>query len=148
MNVDLIAVDKLREPYVQAGCALYLKRLARYLTIAIHEVKPKTGGLEAQAGVILDRVAAGSVIWVLDREGKELDSPSLAAKLSDLERSGKRRLTLIIGGPGGLAPAVVKRADFRWSLSPLTFLHEMARLIVLEQLYRAVKINRNEPYHR
>ncbi|HYK53090.1 MAG TPA: 23S rRNA (pseudouridine(1915)-N(3))-methyltransferase RlmH, partial [Candidatus Eremiobacteraceae bacterium] len=68
--------------------------------------------------------------------------------VADVERSGKRRLVIAIGGPQGLDETVLARADLRWSLSPLTFLHEMARLIALEQLYRAAKILRGEPYHR
>jgi 23S rRNA (pseudouridine1915-N3)-methyltransferase len=72
----------------------------------------------------------------------------LASRLQSVERSGTRHLALVIGGAEGLGEAVLSRANFVWSLSPLTFLHEMARLLVLEQLYRAVKINRGEPYHR
>ncbi|MBV8280454.1 MAG: 23S rRNA (pseudouridine(1915)-N(3))-methyltransferase RlmH [Candidatus Eremiobacteraeota bacterium] len=146
MNITLIAVDKLREPYLRVGCARIGARLRPYMSVDIVEIKPQ--GPQAEAASMLSRVADGSVIWALDREGELLDSPQVAQRLAGVERTGARRLTLLIGGPDGLHQSAMARADLRWSLSPLTFLHEMARLIVLEQLYRAVKINRGEPYHR
>ena len=146
MNVTIIAVDKLREAYYRDGCARIAARLAPYFSVDVVEIKPQT--LDAEATSILSRVDTESIVWALDREGELLSSLQVADRLGGVERSGKRRLTLLIGGPDGLHRSVVARADLRWSLSQLTFLHEMARLIVLEQLYRAVKINRGEPYHR
>lgn len=146
MNLTILAVDKLREAYVRDGCALYLRRLGRYFSVNVVEVK--TAGLQAEGRAMLDRLPADGLVWALDREGTELSSEQLAQRLAKAQRSGKRRLTLLIGGADGLSRECLDRADFRWSLSPLTFLHEMARLIALEQLYRAVKINRGEPYHR
>jgi 23S rRNA (pseudouridine1915-N3)-methyltransferase len=148
MNLDVIAVDKMRESYVRDGCAMYRKRLAPYISVNVIEVKAQPNDLESEGRSLLARVAADSVVWVLDREGALLDSVGLAGKLAAVERSGNRRLALIIGGPAGLHDSLIEAADFRWSLSPLTFLHEMTRLLVLEQLYRAIKINRGEPYHR
>lgn len=150
MNVDLIAVDKLREPYLRQGCQLYLDRLRGILPVTVHEVPSQFGatGVELEGERVLRRVAPGVPLWVLDESGTPLSSIALADKLAAAQRSGTRRLALIIGGDRGVSPAVRERADFVWSLSPLTFLHEMARLIVLEQLYRAVKIQRGEPYHR
>ncbi len=148
MNLDIIAVDRLREAYVRDACAMYGKRLARYVSVNVIEVKALPDDHAAEGRALLAHAATGSLVWALDRAGTQLDSIGLAAKFADVERSGSRRLALIIGGPEGLHLSVLERADFRWSLSPLTFLHEMARLIVLEQLYRAVKINRGEPYHR
>jgi 23S rRNA (pseudouridine1915-N3)-methyltransferase len=146
VNVTIIAVDKLREAYYRDGCARLAARLTPYFSVDVVEVKPQT--LEAEATVMLSRIDNESAVWALDREGESLSSLQVAERLAGVERSGKRRLTLLIGGPDGLHRSVVARAHLRWSLSPLTFLHEMARLIVLEQLYRAVKINRGEPYHR
>lgn len=146
MRVTIAAVDKLREAYLREGCARYQALLKRHLPVEFAEVKAGTKAVEAR--LLLARIEAGSVVWALDREGAMLSSTGLARELKKLEDLGTRRLTLLIGGAEGLDAACSARADFAWSLSPLTFLHEMTRLIVLEQLYRAVKINRGEPYHR
>jgi 23S rRNA (pseudouridine1915-N3)-methyltransferase len=146
MNLTVIAVDKLREPYAREGCAIYAAKLAPYLPMRVIEVKPAS--IDAEGRAMLARLDADSLVWALDREGAMLSSPELARELAAAQHSGRRRLTLLIGGAEGLHPSCVKRADFRWSLSSLTFLHEMARLIALEQLFRAIKIDRGEPYHR
>lgn len=149
MNVEIIVVDKLRESYIRDGCRLYEKRLRPLMPILVHEVRPSTArdGVEKEGAGILRHVRDDDIMWALDASGRSLSSTDLAGKINETERSGRRRLALAIGGARGLSPAVIKRANFVWSLSELTFLHEMARLIVLEQLYRAVKINRREPYH-
>jgi 23S rRNA (pseudouridine1915-N3)-methyltransferase len=112
-------------------------------------VRPSTArdGVDKEGADILRHVRDDDIVWALDARGRSLSSTDLARKISEVERSGRRRLALVIGGAHGLSQAVIKRANFIWSLSELTFLHEMARLIVLEQLYRAAKINRGEPYH-
>ncbi len=150
MNVTIVAVDKLREQYVKAGCELYAKRLTPYGGVTIVEIRKSTAAdaMLREGRSILDRIAPDDVVWALDRVGKPLSSLELARKIAEVERSGKRRLVLAIGGPEGLHESVLARADFRWSLSELTFLHEIARLVALEQLYRAAKIGRGEPYHR
>ena len=146
MNVSLIAVDRLRESYLREGCALYVKRLGPLLPVRTVDVKPSTQSEEATA--LLKQIPDDSTVWALDRGGKAFSSEQLASRLQAVERSGVRQLALVIGGADGLGAAVLARADLVWSLSPLTFLHEMSRLLVLEQVYRAVKINRGEPYHR
>lgn len=150
MNIAVVAVDKLREPYARTGCALYLERLSRYYGVTVFETRKESGpgAVPIEGRNILDRIDGDDVVWALDRIGEALSSNDLARRLGDVERSGKRRLVIAIGGPDGLDESVLARADLRWSLSPLTFLHEMARLIAFEQLYRAVKIGRGEPYHR
>ena len=149
MNVDIIAVDKLRESYLREGCAIYVERLRPYISVSVSEVRSSSAsdGVETEGAAIRRQVKEDDVVWALDFHGKNLTSTDLARKLAEVERSGRRRLAIIIGGAHGLSRAVMERADFVWSLSALTFLHEMARLIALEQLYRAVKINRGEPYH-
>ena len=146
MRVTIAAVDKLREAYLREGCALYQTMLKRHLPVEFAEVKRSTKTAEAR--LLLERIEPGSVVWVLDREGALLLSTDFARRIKTLQALGTRRLTLLIGGADGLDATCIARADFRWSLSPLTFLHEMTRLIVLEQLFRAIKINRGEPYHR
>ena len=147
MRIVIIAVDKLREPYIREGCALYVKRLQPFATMVIQEVKPAaTAAAEGEA--MLRSVGADDTLWALDQRGRILSSNLLAASVKKAESSGRRRLALAIGGARGLADKVLERAALIWSLSHLTFLHEMARLIALEQLYRAIKINRGEPYHK
>jgi 23S rRNA (pseudouridine1915-N3)-methyltransferase len=150
MNLALIVVDKLREPYIRTGCALYASRLEPFGGIEIVEVRAGTGPSAAasEGHSLLDRVQADDRVWALDRSGTELDSLALASALARVANEGARRLVFVIGGPSGLHQRVLARANLVWSLSRLTFLHEMARLVVLEQIYRAVKINRGEPYHR
>ena len=151
MNVQIVAVDKLRESYVRDGCQLYEQRLRPIMPVSVRETRPGKDdhtAVETEGQAILRAIAPDDIVWALDLRGTIVSSEALARKLADAERSGRRRLTLTIGGASGLSQAVIERADFVWSLSQLTFLHEMARLIVLEQLYRAVKINRGEPYHR
>ncbi len=99
-----------------------------------------------EEGERLLKAAGDGMLWALDVAGTELSSEELSEKITALESRG-RPLTLAIGGTFGLAQDVLARADFVWSLSKLTFLHEWARMIVLEQLYRAAKIARSEPYH-
>jgi 23S rRNA (pseudouridine1915-N3)-methyltransferase len=142
----LLAVDKMREPYLRDGCDRMIAKLKPSMPVSVVEIKPRT--IDEEARALIARIADGSIVWALDREGEALSSTQLARRLATVQRSGRRRLTLLIGGAEGLGAAVLERADLRWSLSRLTFLHEMARLIALEQLYRAVKINRGEPYHR
>lgn len=146
MNLTLVAVDKMRERYLCEGCERLIGKLKPYLPVNLVEIKPQS--MDAEARVMLERIDDDSIVWALDREGEMLSSMQLAQRLAAAARSGRRRLTLVIGGAEGLHRRVLERADLRWSLSPLTFLHEMARLIALEQLYRAIKIERGEPYHR
>jgi len=149
MNVEIIAVDKLRESYIREGCALYEKRLRPFLPVSVVEVRPSStrDGINTEAAAILRRVRDDDIVWVLDARGRSLSSTRLARMLDKAQHLGRRRLVLVIGSARGVCQAVIKRANFVWSLSELTFLHEMTRLILLEQLYRAVKINRGEPYH-
>src|SRR5690242_11268358 len=123
MNVTIVAVDKLREQYVRAGCELYAKRLAPYGGVTVVEVRKSTAAdaMARESRSILNHIATEDVVWALDRVGKGLTSVELARKIADVERTGKRRLVLAIGGPDGLDDSVLRRADFRWSLSDLTF---------------------------
>ena len=150
MQLRIVAAGKLRDPAAAAVCAEFQKRLRAYHRIEVSEVRASSGSDPARAireeGERLLKAAGDGVLWALDRTGTELSSEELSAKIIELESRG-RPLTLAIGGTFGLAQDVRARADFVWSLSKLTFLHEWARMIVLEQLYRAAKIARSEPYH-
>ncbi|HXF34622.1 MAG TPA: 23S rRNA (pseudouridine(1915)-N(3))-methyltransferase RlmH [Candidatus Acidoferrales bacterium] len=139
MHLRLIAVGRLREPYMIAAADDFRARLRSYHRIEEIEVRSDDA--------ILKHVKAADEVWLLDRTGKQLSSEGLAQKLDAMQTHGRSSLTLIVGGADGVPQDVLARADFSWSLSELTFLHEWARIIVLEQLYRAAKIARNEPYH-
>jgi 23S rRNA (pseudouridine1915-N3)-methyltransferase len=100
-----------------------------------------------EAVAILRRIVPQDHVWLLERTGDELSSTELSQRLERLAVDGTTRVTFVIAGTYGAAPALAARADVRWSLSRLTLLHEWTRALVLEQLYRATKIARDEPYH-
>ncbi|MBV8582915.1 MAG: 23S rRNA (pseudouridine(1915)-N(3))-methyltransferase RlmH [Candidatus Eremiobacteraeota bacterium] len=152
MIVRLIAVDRIRTPYVARACEDFRARLRPYY--AYDEIEVRAGSGKDPSATVRDeteRIARqlgdGERYWLLDRSGTQLSSEALARRLDAVARDGAQRLTLVIGGTFGTGKTLRERAEFVWSLSDLTFLHEWARIIVLEQLYRAAKILRNEPYH-
>lgn len=135
-----------------AACDDFRTRIAPYYPIEITEVKASLGSRHAaamreEAERVLRQVHDDDRVWLLDRAGDELSSEELSRMVGEVANAGTRRLTLVIAGTFGAHDSLRQRADFVWSLSRLTFLHEWARMIVLEQLYRAGKIARNEPYH-
>jgi 23S rRNA (pseudouridine1915-N3)-methyltransferase len=130
----------------------FAKRLAAYYPLEIVEVKPSDGSqpeqaMREEAERIAGQLHKDDCVWLLDRTGDELSSEELSRAIARVANQGARRMTFVIAGTYGAGDALHRRADFVWSLSALTFLHEWARMIVLEQLYRAAKIARNEPYH-
>ena len=152
MNLRLIAVGKIRERYIAAALDDFRTRLRPYYPLEEMEIKAADGSDPAKAVVaegerILKLLAPGEPLWLLERSGVQLDSLTLSKRLSELADSGASRLSIVVAGTYGASPELLARADFKWSLSALTFLHEWARALVLEQLYRAAKIARNEPYH-
>ncbi len=152
MKLRVLAVGKIREPYIVRACDDFRTRLRRYGAFEEVEVAAGHGGdperaMREEGERLLKLLTPGEPLWLLERTGDQLASVELAERLTTLADAGTTRLSLVIAGAYGAAPALVARADFRWSLSRLTFLHEWARALVLEQLYRAAKIARNEPYH-
>ena len=152
MHFRLIAVGRLREPYLAAAAADFRRRLAPYHRLEEIEVRPADGerpdaASELEAATILRAVAPSDHVWLLERTGDEFSSVEIAERLERLALAGTSRITFVVAGTYGAAPQLLARADVRWSLSRLTLLHEWARALVLEQLYRATKIARNEPYH-
>lgn len=103
--------------------------------------------MRAEGEAILKLLDPADHVWLLDRAGEQMSSEELSRRIERLPHLGIARLTLVVAGTYGAAEALAARADVRWSLSPLTFLHEWARVLVVEQLYRAAKIARDEPYH-
>ncbi len=152
MKIRLIAVGKLREPYVAAACADFRTRLRRYDPFEEIEVAASHGAdperaMRDEGERIIRALEPSEPLWLLERTGDELTSLDLARRLRDVSELGIARLSIAVAGTYGASAALLERADYRWSLSRLTFLHEWARALVLEQLYRAAKISRNEPYH-
>jgi len=130
----------------------YLRRLTPYYSIDEVELRAASGRTPERAIAddttnVLAAIRDDESLWLLDREGTAWSSQQLAAQLIDEGFTGTSRLTLAIGGAYGFDARLQRRANRRWSLSPLTFLHEWARAIVTEQLYRAAKIHHGEPYH-
>jgi 23S rRNA (pseudouridine1915-N3)-methyltransferase len=139
-RIRIIAVGKVRKGWVQEGVALYRNRLPG---LVITELKDATMAKEAEA--ITAALQADERLVVLTEEGRSLDSLSFAEQLRD---SGSDRLAFVIGGAHGLDPGLKARASWRLSLSPMTFPHELARVLLLEQLYRATSILQGGPYHK
>ena len=144
MKLALVAVGKLKEAWVQEGCAEYAKRVRGKLPLDLVEVKDDAELVRK----IPPKDYVRYKLWALDERGKELSSEELAASLKQAMNGGEQGIALVIGGADGLPRDLVARANFTWSLGRLTLPHRLARLIVLEQLYRALSILRGEPYHR
>lgn len=146
MKINLIAVGKLKEKFLSDGVFEYLKRIKKFASVEVCEIPEQRTVIE-EGQKILSQIPQNSWLCVLDVSGEELTSEGLAKKISTLNLSGVSNLTFAIGGAFGLSDELRQAADFRLSLSQMTFTHQMARLILVEQIYRAFKINRNEPYH-
>ena len=152
MEIALLVVGRLR-PYYREACDDYLLRLGRYARVGEHEVREVSRASSparqrtAEAASLERRRPAGSALVCLARTGRAWSSADLAAQL-DRWLLAARPLAVAIGGSHGLASALVDRADAVWSLGPLTLPHELARVVVIEQLYRAFTILRGEPYHK
>jgi|WetSurMetagenome_2_1015567.scaffolds.fasta_scaffold02800_7 23S rRNA (pseudouridine1915-N3)-methyltransferase len=159
MQILIIAVGKIKEKYLRDGIAEYQKRLQPYVKITITEIpeERRPGNLSpSQQSLVKDgegaRILAATPedtrIITLDPKGERWSSENLADFIHEREISGRNSLSFVIGGDLGLSELVLARSDIRLSLSSMTFTHQMARLILLEQLYRASRINHGEPYHK
>lgn len=150
----LVCVGKPRG-WSAEGSKDYEKRLRRYFQLDVLEVaeedinrRSRREVLSAESGRILKRLPAEAYVISLDRaRGKQQPSETLARKLEDLGLSGRSHVAFVIGGPLGLSPDVLQRSKELWSLGTITLPHALARIILLEQIYRATKINRKEKYH-
>lgn len=155
-RIRLIVVDRTRAPFLREGEAHYLERLRKYTQVEWVEVRPekiRKGRsekeiLDKEGGAISKRYTARDYLVALDRSGRTCDSEELAGWLDRLSVDVGGWITFAIGGPLGLSREVLGRADEILSLSRLTLTHEMTRLVLLEQLYRAFTILRGEKYHK
>ncbi len=139
-RIRLIAVGKVRKRWIAEGIAVFLRRLPGLQVLELRD-----GGMAREAEAVLAALRPDEQLVVLSEEGSPLDSLAFAERLG---RLGSERLALVIGGADGLDPALKARAAWRLSLSAMTFPHELARLLLLEQLYRAQSILQGGPYHR
>lgn len=145
MGITLIVVGKLKERFWKEAVAEYSKRLGAYAKLRIIEIADK--GIEYESGEIV-RVAGDAHLVLLAIEGEQRSSEGIARRLDELMTHGTSDIALCIGGSDGVGKAVYDRADETLSLGKITLPHNLARVVVLEQLYRAFKIMRGEPYHK
>lgn len=158
-DITLIAMGKLKEKFYISAAEEYGKRLrcyCRFTLLELPEVRlPEdpspaeiAAGLEKEADMILQKIPKGAWFCVLTPEGKELSSEALAARMQEVKLSGRSSACFLIGSSFGMAPRVKARADFRLSMGPMTFPHHLARIMVLEQLYRCESIQAGSKYHK
>ena len=153
MHFNIVCVGKIKETYLQTAIADYAVRLSKYVKFDIIEVPEDNSAqidkrIEKEGEMLLKRISPSSCIVALDLHGKEISSERLAEYLRGKAVDGTSDFSFVIGGSDGISKAVTSKADMRLCLSPMTFTHQMTRLIIAEQLYRAMKINSGEQYHK
>ena len=158
MKITVISVGKLKEKYLLDGIKEYAKRLSKYTKLNLIEVKDEhapEGLSQKDINIIKNKEAEriisklkDSYIISLVIEGKQISSEKLAAKIEDIKTYHDSHITFIIGGSLGLADSLKLKSNFLLSFSPMTFPHQLMKLILLEQIYRSFRINNNEPYHK
>ena len=158
LNIRIICVGKFKEKYWEAASAEYMKRLGAYCSISVTEVKEEKLPAHAsradeenvitkEGKSILDRIGPGDYVIALDIGGRELSSEDLAAKIAEISFTSST-IDYIIGGSLGLSREVKSRAALKLSFGRITLPHQLARIVLLEQIYRAFKINAGETYHK
>jgi len=147
MKIDIICIGRLKEDYLRAAQQEYLKRLGPYARMSVTEL-PTEQSPEKESAHIERALANGAYPIALAIEGVAISSEDFAARLADIATGGISRIAFIIGGSVGLSPKVLARCPVKLSLSAMTFPHQLARIILLEQIYRAYSIIGNRPYHK
>ena len=158
-DITLICMGKLKEKFYLSAAQEYAKRLSGYCAFHLIELpecrlpeNPSaaeiTAGLNKEAELILQTIPKNAWFCIFTPEGKLLSSEALAAKLGEIKLSGKSGACFLIGSSFGIAPQIKERADFKLSMSPMTFPHHLARIMVMEQLYRAEAIQSGSKYHK
>ncbi len=158
MNINIVVVGSIKEKFYRDAIDEYVKRLSRYVKLSITEVKDEKTHANASASeedkikqIEAERILSklnNSYVVVLAIDGKKYTSESFAKRMENYDILSKGNLTFVIGGSLGLHESVLKRADERLSFSDMTFPHQLMRVILLEQIYRAYRIRNNEPYHK
>lgn len=154
MNITILAIGKKNDPKMLAAVEEYIKRLSHYTKLNWKLVEAKvTSSMipdqikDAESDVLIKHLPSSSAVVLLDETGENLSSPQLAKKLQGYKNSSTKNLVFVIGGSYGVSEKVKDRSDFVWSLSNLVFPHQLVRLILIEQLYRAHTILAGEKYH-
>lgn len=153
MKLRIAAVGRVKEAHWRAACDEYLKRLKPYATIEVVEVTDRDIGsdpvraVRAEGADLLRAFPEGSYVVALDLAGTQRTSEQFSGDLAELMVRGRSDITFVIGGSAGIAPDVMARADATLSFGRMTLPHQLARVVLLEQIYRAFRIMRNEPYH-
>lgn len=159
LNVTILAVGKLKETYWKDACGEYAKRLKAFCRFSIEEIPEYRlpddpspaqvqAGLEKEGEAMLARIPAGALAIALCIEGKEMDSLELSRRIQKAAVEGKSEVVFLVGGSFGLWEKVKERAGLRLSMSPMTFPHQLARVMLCEQIYRAFAIASNTKYHK
>ena len=155
MKIRIIALGKIKEKFLKEGIDEFLKRLTPYASVEVVELSPVEikdeqveKALKEESEKILAHIKQDSYVITLEIQGKQLSSEEFASKINEITISGVGDLVFVIGSSCGLAPEVSARANFKLSFSKMTFLHQFARLILVEQIYRAFKILKHETYHK
>ena len=159
LSLTVLCVGKLKERYLRDACAEYLKRLQAFGRAAVIEVDEErlpdapsdaqiAAALRAEGKRLLTKVPSGAAVVAMCIEGRELSSPALSAELSRMAVGGVSHVVFIIGGSFGLSDEVKAAARLRLSMSPMTFPHQLARVMLLEQLYRAMNLANGGKYHK
>ena len=156
MKIKIIALGKIKEKFLKDGIDEFLKRLTPYTSIEIIEIPPieikdenlTSKILEQEGEKILSHIKPPVFVITLEINGTMLSSEEFASKIEEITNSGISELVFVIGSSCGLSSKISQRADFKLSISKMTFLHQFARLLLVEQIYRAFKILKNETYHK
>lgn len=159
LNITVLCVGKLKEAYWRDACAEYEKRLGAFCRFSLYEVAEErlpdnpssaqiSATIEAEGKRLLERLPKDCAVIPMCIEGKEMDSPALSARMQKMAVEGTSHIVFVIGGSWGLSDAVKSRAAFRLSMSPMTFPHQLARVMLLEQIYRAFQISSGGKYHK
>ncbi len=153
MQIDLIVVGKLKEQSMRQMCAEYIKRLNAYCKLNIIEVKDdpssnKKQVLKNEEDAILKNLDEKSYIIILDIDGNQISSEQFSQKIAEITTYENGKISFVIGGSHGLSHVIKQKANYRMSFSKMTFPHQLFRVMLLEQIYRQFKIQKNEPYHK
>ena len=148
LHITIFAIGKLKEPFWKDAVAEYAKRLEGYIKIDIKELPDSSPHKEAEALQAAFPKVGSAALVLLDIKGKETSSEQLAQKLEHYALKGTSHICFIIGGSDGVTAHIKQQATERISFGPITLPHNLARIVLLEQLYRACKINKGEPYHK
>jgi len=159
MNIKLICVGKLKERFYQEACGEFVKRLGRYVNLSLVELEDEKAPeqlsmaqknqVKSREGKrILERIEDSDFVVAMAIDGRQLDSESFSARLQDWLSFGRSSVCFVIGGSLGLSEEVLKRSDFSLSFGKNTFPHQLFRIMLLEQIYRAFRIMKHEPYHK